>query len=230
MLTTVISLIMNAFMTLLCGVLIACGIIFLAFLSLHPDLYRPILHALASGFRSLKKWLVNFARFARQELTGKVPDDEVINTSLVLTNEEVKQLLSLLESKFYVLPVLIQYDPNIDGILWLDISAVGVHPEYDELSLEERKKIMVHIIQGFYFEKRGFYVLLFLKVVTSTRLYLAIPLSKKGQRFLENQEVQSIILPDETEKKAPDSLTEEVPHRNPDSPGRGGASGEDRLS
>ncbi len=164
-------------------------------------------------------------------MTGEVPDDEVVNTAIILTDEEIKQLLSLLELKLYVLPVLIQYAPNINGILWLDISAVDTYPEYDGLSLEERQKIIIHLLQKFYFERRGFYVLLFLKVVTSTRLYLAIPLSKRGQRFLENQEVQSIILPGKAEKRAPDFLTEEVPHRNPDATDQESTtSDEDRTS
>ena len=57
------------------------------------------------------------------------------------------------------------------------------------------------------------------------------PVVKEGQRFLENQEVQSIILPGKAEKRAPDFLTEEVPHRNPDATDQESTtSDEDRTS
>ena len=123
-----------------------------------------------------------------EEFTGKLSPKKIINTGLILVNDEVLELVKLFNENPYMTPALAEYVPNINGIMWFDIRAVKLAPKYKDLKQRELVMMIYHIIQNFFMEKRNVSVKLYIRVATLTRLYFAVALSEEGYEFLEEQQ------------------------------------------
>lgn len=123
-----------------------------------------------------------------EDVTGKLVDKKIINPALILIHEEILELVKRLENNPFMTPALAQYIPNENGIMWVDIRAVKLIAKYKDLTKKELYKMLYHIIQNFYMEKRNTQVCLYIKVATPNRLYFAVALSEEGKEFLEKQE------------------------------------------
>ena len=86
------------------------------------------------------------------------------------------------------MPFLEQFLPNCNGILWMEIIAVGLYISYETLSFSELKRIAISTIGNFYYEIKGINVPIYVKVAQKDRLYFAIPLCADGEKFLQKQE------------------------------------------
>lgn len=125
--------------------------------------------------------------FCYTEITGKPVPSQIINTALILAQEEVLELVKLFTDTPYLTPALYEFIPNALGIMWVDIRAVNLVAKYKDLQLKDRILMAYHIIQNFYMEKRGTSVNLYIKIATPQRLYFAVALSEEGYQFLEKQ-------------------------------------------
>ena len=134
------------------------------------------------------KGVVSCMQFCYTELTGKLPDGQIINPALILTNKEAIELTNRFKNCPYVMPFLEQFLPNCNGILWMEIIAVGLYISYETLSFSELKRIAISTIGNFYYEIKGINVPIYVKVAQKDRLYFAIPLCADGEKFLQKQE------------------------------------------
>lgn len=163
-------------------------------------------------FRKVATWLFRqtkaLYRFCAQEFSGKLPENQIIDPSCYLTKEELQQLRDTLE-KLYRFPSLMDYSVSPAGVTWLDFRAHDVHPAYVNLSVIEYRKIASHILNNFFQDIRLNCPPIYIKVSTPNRLYFAIPLSKAGKEYLDQEEAKSMIHFDACpDKLAP--LTEEI--------------------
>ena len=140
------------------------------------------------------------AKVIYEEATGKCLPNDIVNAALILTNDEVMRFIGLLDDRLYEIPYVINYTPNSNAVLWLDIQAIGLHEKYKTITGEEIKKLAMNLLQRFYQEIRNFSVNAVILAATPQRLYLAIPLSVNGQKYLEKMVNTSISLPEDTEK------------------------------
>ena len=147
-----------------------------------------------SGKLETKTWeetivvmLSKIFNFCYSEITGKPVSSEIVNVSLILSDEEILELVERLRENPYLAPALGEYIPNVNGILWCDIRAVKLTKKYEALTLEELCLLLYHEIQSFYMEKRRTSARLYIKIATPQRLYFAIALSEAGYQFLEKQ-------------------------------------------
>ncbi len=139
-------------------------------------------------FFLVAKGFISCMQFCYGELTGKVPDGQIINPAIILAKEEVLELVQRFKNSLYDIPTLVQFIPNANGVLWIEIGAVNLYSAYKELSFSELEKIALSIINNFYYELRGFTVPIYIKVAQKDRLYFAIPLCADGEAFLKKQE------------------------------------------
>ncbi|MCI6421263.1 MAG: hypothetical protein MR816_04220 [Blautia sp.] len=163
---------------------------------------------LLSLFRALKKAASFLYELFYEELKGEPLPDKVRNISYLLTDQEALELVSTLSGHPYDTPTLASYSVDGQGIAWYDIHAVGLAPAYKECPPRQVARICSHLVQNFFMESRGTQIALYLKVVSPTRLCLAVPLSVSAQRLLEAQteEKRQGVSPANR-----DSLTETVP-------------------
>ena len=71
------------------------------------------------------KGVVSCMQFCYTELTGKLPDSQIINPALILTNKEAIELTNRFKGCPYDMPFLEQFLPNCNGILWMEIVSAG---------------------------------------------------------------------------------------------------------
>lgn len=138
------------------------------------------------------------------EITGQIPLEYIINTALIFNDDEVLDLVESLSHHPYDTPSLERYSPNINGISWIDIHAVGLTPPYKDIDSEQIGDIATKKINNYTMKSRKIKAQVFIKIATPKRLYLAIPLSDNGYRFLQQQQDNAIeeaqeILPLEEE-------------------------------
>ena len=127
-------------------------------------------------------------QFCYTELTGKLPDGQIINPTLMLTNKEAIELTNRFKGCPYDMPFLEQFLPNCNGILWMEIVSAGLCASYENLSFSDLKRISISTIGNFYYEIKGINVPIYVKVAQKDRLYFAIPLCTDGETFLQKQE------------------------------------------
>ena len=82
--------------------------------------------------------------------------------------------------------------------------------------VRKSKELAMNLLQRFYQEIRNFSVNAVILAATPQRLYLAIPLSVNGQKYLEKMVNTSVSLPEDTEKsrtaeRLGEPILEEVP-------------------
>lgn len=149
---------------------------------------KELINSTIQILRCVGKGLVSYMQFCYGELTGKMPDAQIINPAIILAKEEVLELVQRFKNSLYDIPTLVQFIPNANGVLWIEIGAVKLYSTYKELSFSELEKIASSIINNFYYELRGFTVPIYIKVAQKDRLYFAIPLCADGEAFLKKQE------------------------------------------
>lgn len=144
-----------------------------------------------------------YKMFSKQAL-----ENEMLRTEWILTNQEVISLTASLKGCPYDTPSLEGYTPNIAGVLWVDISAVGLTSTYQNLPVSGIKEVTEKMIQNFYMQTRETRVPVYIKVASAKRLYFAVALSGQGKEFLDKQETEKTTFsPDEVV----DLFTEEIP-------------------
>ena len=136
---------------------------------------------------SIRIMITSVCKFFYEGITGVDIQNSIANTSLILVDREILDLVKSFENHPYDTPTLALYVPNQNGVLWVDIHAIKLTSTYKDLSFTELSNMAFHIVQNYYMETRGINVNVYIKIATPTRLYFAIPLSVEGNRFLEKQ-------------------------------------------
>lgn len=184
-----------------------------------------IVRLLWSGLKIILPFL---GRAVYEEVSHSPYPDSIINSGLFLTNEEALALVAELDKHPYDTPSLSSYLPEYGGAMWIDVSAVGLISKYHDLPKEKIGAIIEKVIQNYFMKSRNTQVRIYFLVVTATRLYFAIPLSKDGQRNLDKQTMRTeLSVP--TSEVAREPLTETVKTIFSDSFDTGKASGIIRL-
>lgn len=173
--------------------------------------------------KGLKIVLPFLGRSAYEEISGTPYPDAVINTSLILSNEEMLGLVDTFEEHPYDTPSLSSYTPEYRGAMWIDLSAVSLIPKYNGLDTKQIQRIVEKVIQNYFMKNRNTQVSIYFLAVTPIRLYFAIPLSKDGKRYLDKQAETLPVLPTSEVEQEP--LTETFLAESPGHPTAGEASG-----
>lgn len=174
-----------------------------------------IASAVLAVFRFLPKIFRPLFRFLYEAVyvgwTGHDLPEKLAHAERILSNAEVLELVQKFKNSPYIVPSQGDYIPNYQGILWLDIKAVGLVPLYQGLTRGDICEMAENIIQNFYMETRGIRVKVFIKVASQTRLYFAIPLSVEGEKYLEKQAQEQPQIQDSYEDVTFDLFEEEIP-------------------
>ena len=174
---------------------------------------RKALRLLGKGLAVVVKWIY-------EEATGNDWPGTEANGEMILTMEEFKWLIERLEKYLYVLPILMKYEPNDKGALWLKLGAIGYLEHLKDLPVEQLKAIAVHIVQSFYMEIRGFTPPVYILSISPQRLTFAIPLSEEGRKYLEKG-IQTVREKENRrQEKKPEALSEEIPPLEEEPPQR----------
>lgn len=182
------------------------------------------------GIVLVTNWLIRiFAKFGEiikkiikiifsifyEEITGKslpLPPEKQENLFLVLADNEPNDFVHIFDQHPYDTPVLESPIQVNNGIIWINIKAAGLIPKYSNASKEDLKRLVVLLIQKWYQKNRQRVgISVYIKVLTSKRLYIAIPLSIEAQNFLEKEEQNNRQTVDQFTEKA---LEEAVPDSN----------------
>lgn len=171
---------------------------------MFPALWKQIKRFCVALKKPLKKiYEFFYDGYTNRDIIRKMPD-----ISLILFGDETTELLNRLSNKPYDTPTFIDYQPNINGISWYNIGALGLVRAYKDLAYADRVRMISNILQNYFIETRGRRVALYLKVVSPTRLYFAVALSEDGQAFLEQQEANNQVQVCESMDNVP--LEEEI--------------------
>ena len=134
------------------------------------------------------KWILTAGfNWLYEEATGQHEERNLLNTSLMLSNDEVLQLVKNFDKHPYETPTLSSYNPNSYGIAWYDIYTLGLSPVYAGLTNDQIKQMAKYVIQNYFMNTRNIQVSIYIQIASPIRLYFAIPLSENGQLFLEKQ-------------------------------------------
>ena len=139
--------------------------------------------------------------------------DYEVNPALILADQETLELIDALNGHPYDTPALASYIPDVNGVSWTDIKAVGLVERYKDITNEQIAQICRNIIETYFMKSRGCQVKVYIKVATSTRLYFAVALSEDGKRFLNSQEPSAA---EPVSDRKIEGLTETVPERSPE--------------
>lgn len=145
--------------------------------------------------------------FAYTELTGKEVSGNSVDVALILTDDEVLELVNTLDGHLYDTPALTGGQHNNNGIAYYNISAVGLTSHYEGMDNDQIAKIATHKIHNYYLRTRKRPADIHILVATPKRLYFAIPLSEEGRKSLEKQALD-ITTKNNAENRKP--LTEEI--------------------
>lgn len=163
------------------GVLIAGG--FIAYKMKFADSWEGGVKLLLKTYWD---WIKKIGKFLYEEFSGKAAQEEEINEKIYLTNQEMMNFVDEFDGRPYNTPILAGLEIR-NGIWWADISAASLSPTYRDTSMDTIKDLCQKVIQRFFMKVRETSVKVYIRVVTPTRLYFAIPLSEKGRKFLEDQ-------------------------------------------
>lgn len=150
-----------------------------------------IADAIVGLFHFLSKISRPLCRFLYEAIyegwTGHDLPEKLIKTELMLSNAEALELVQKFKNSPYIVPSLFNYIRNVQGVLSLDIKAVGLALRYQSFGRKDICDMAENIIQNFYMESRETSVRIFIKVASPTRLYFAIPLNMEAEKYLEKQ-------------------------------------------
>lgn len=158
--------------------------------------------------------LFSLAKFIYKKVSEKLLTDQTVDMTYMLTEQETLDLIDTLKDHPYDTPALASYIPNVKGISWIDLKAVGLVGRYKDITYEQITQICRNIIETYFMKTRGCQVAIYIRVATPTRLYFAVPLSEAGKRFLDRQKVSAVESVSEPMQDM--ELTETVPERSPD--------------
>ena len=196
----------------------ALAIVLIAVVRAYPEAKKELKDNLAifgryvrKALRLLGKGLSLLAKWVYEEATGNDWPGTEANGEIILTMEEVYRLIKRFEKYLYVFPLLVKYEPNAKGALWIKLKAIGYLEHLNDLPVEQLKALAVHIVQSFYLEVRGFTPPVYILSISPQGLAFAIPLSEEGRKYLEK--VTQMIREQEKIQEAaePEALFEEIP-------------------
>ena len=133
------------------------------------------------------------------EITGYVPDDKIINSSLILGDDEVLDIVKRLEKNPYISPHLINYVSNDNCILRLRVGAMRLFHVYKGLSNDEISKMCWITLKNYYLETRKTVPLIWVTMATQTNVEFAIALSEEGAKHLRQQQPPLILKESESD-------------------------------
>ncbi len=163
--------------------------------------------------------LISLAKFIYKKAAGKLLTDQTVDMTYMLTDQEALDLVDSFKDHPYATPALASYGPNVNGISWIDIKAVGLAGRYKEITYEQIVTICRNVIETYFMKTRGCQAAVYIRVASPKRLYFAVPLSEAGKHFLDRQEVSAVEFVNEPVAAEP--LTETVPERSPDTGDKG---------
>ena len=153
-----------------------------------------------------KAALTGGIKFIFAAFSGETDMESQINTSLCLTDAEVLDLVDCFENRPFDTPSLASPVEGKNGCIWIYIKANGFISTYRNTPIKQLRTMAESIVQRFYQRARNFTaVTVYVKIMASDGMLLAIPLSVSGERFLAEQEEDSSM----PEKQISDSIEEE---------------------
>ncbi len=181
------------------------------FKEIVKDMFIKMIKICKAVFKVLWKLIFLIIRIFYEEATGRPWPGKEVNEQIILTTEEVNQLMDRFGKHLYMFPVSKQYVPNSNGALWIQLTAIDYIESLRDLSVEQQKAIAVAIIKKFYLKARGFTPSVYILAISPQRLDFAIPLSEEGRKYLEKM-IQTIREKEKSqEAKALEPLSEKVP-------------------
>lgn len=160
----------------------------------------------------LKKWIPILLPWFYEELTGKsLPpnSEDMVREYVYLLDSELDELVNTLDGRPYIAPILAEPIVEINHIIWVHIKTAGLNPKYKGMGLNELKNLVKHVIKSFYQKHRNIpNISVYIKAITPYEVMIAIPVTQKADDFLDNQEKNSKMTPNEFTEKA---LTESIP-------------------
>lgn len=165
-------------------------------------------------FDSAKTWedgiklmTLGVFNFLYDFLSDKPRPETIVNTGLCLQNKEMINILKLFQNHPYETPTLMGYNPNDNGVMRFEISALGLMGKYDDMTNDMIREMCYNIIQNYFMETRECMVEVYIIVATPQYLSVAIPLSGTGRKILMKQ--QEVITQQEKTANS-DELEEEI--------------------
>lgn len=140
--------------------------------------------------------------WVKENTTGEVKPERIINQSLPLTDEDLNALKHRLGKTFLETPVFEAYSQSNDCI-FISFTAVGLKEKYQSVETEQLLKLVEHCVKSYYQDTRQQNVFVKVLVAAPTRIQFAIPLSGLGLKYLNSQEQIQASLTDNT---APDEI------------------------
>lgn len=193
-----------------CGITV-CGYIVYKFEQEGAQTWEEGIKKLPLFFRHAVPFLYHGIVFF---LSSHFHRNDIVNNGLILTNDEVIQLVKLLENHPYESPSLLSYVINPNGYCEIDVQAVGLTNKYENEPNKKIAKISVTRVRNYYIETRFSSPYISAQATSPVHLHIAIALSGSGQKHLQSLEGQKI--PDSNLDVTLD-LKEEIPEETADS-------------
>lgn len=165
-------------------------------------LYKCEIANVKTWEEGIKKTLTFGLIFIYEQATGKVIPEKIIDSVLILTDDEILELVDTFDGHPYQVPTLTQYSHNNNGIAYYNIVSVGLAPSYEQMDDDQIDKMCWNKIHNFYLKKRKRDVHIYILIANSKRLYFAVPLSEEAHKHLEKQLADTTAKP-ETEADEP---------------------------
>lgn len=140
--------------------------------------------------KGLVLWLKTACTKGYYFLTDTIPPEKQVNRWILLSDTEIKELVEEFKRNLYILPRMDGWQIEKNGILRIQISALDVLKQYQEMTNETYQVIAERIIQKFYFDIRNRPVFLFVESVTNHHLHFSIPLTQEGLELLRRSEAK----------------------------------------
>ena len=159
-----------------------------------------------AGVYKIFSWIVEWLV---QETTGQVPLDKIVDTSFILSDEEVVVLKNGFDKKPYNIPSIASTTPNKNGESWYDFTAIGLSREYVDMDSEERSRMCYQIIKNYFIETRKRKPDIYIFVASPVRLQFAIALSTEASKRLKEMQ-ERFVREENLRSYAPVILEEEI--------------------
>lgn len=151
--------------------------------------------------RCIQKIIIDFHAC----LNGDDTREYMVDTSLILVEEDIVELSKRLDGRPYDTPTFFGWANKL-GVARYEYCTCGLTEKYKSLEMKELAKICLYQIRNYYIETRRVTPYVVIEIATPMRLRFAVALSKYGQDLLERQKND---LPHVTERPAA-ILEEEV--------------------
>lgn len=158
---------------------------------------------------TIKKLVYHVGEALYEMLAGKPVDRKIINTGLILSNQEALELTKKFDGHPYDTPTLTKYMPNVNGCSWYDIAGMGLIEHYQQMDNQEVAQMAFHVIQNYFMEVRNVQVAVRIQAATPKRLYFAVALSGDSIRYLDNMRRHTVL--EKAPEQVPENPEEEIP-------------------